>query len=120
MPEWISPAIAGAALFVSLATTLAGRGQATERRLVTLETKVELMFRDVSFAAAFAATSTLHREDDGHRLDALIDKFRAGTLTRDDLVEFVKRLRAVENSGQAHEREAAEVLLRILGHRYGV
>lgn len=120
MPEWISPAISAAALLVALATTLSGRGQANERRLTALETKVELLFKDVSFAAAFAASATLHREDDRNRLDALIDKFRAGTLTRDDLVEFVRRLRLVEKAGQAHEREAAEVLLRILGHRYGI
>lgn len=103
---------------MALATTLSGRGQLTERRITQLETKVDLMFKDVSFAAAFAATSTLHREDDRNRLDALIERFRAGGLTREDLAEFVVRLRWVEAHGEAHEQEAAEVLLRVLAYRF--
>lgn len=120
MPEWLAPLTSAAAFALALFSTLSSRGQATERRITALETKVDLMFRDVSFAAAFAATATLHREDDRNRLDALIDRYRAGQLTRDDLVEFVLRLRSVLQNGEAHEKEAAEVLLRILNHKYNI
>ena len=138
MPEWAPIAVALLSLAVSVLLALTGRGredsqktlayrEANERRLTQLETKVELMFKDVSFAAAFAATSVLHREDDRNRLDALVDKYRHGPLSAEDLVEFVKRLQVAalgattpQGEPDLFTRRAAETMLRVLEYEYNV
>lgn len=119
MPEWVGPAIAAAALVTSIANILSNKNQGTERRITALETKVELMFKDVSFAAAFAARATLHHPTDRLRLDTLIELDQARQLTREQLAEFVDRLQEVrDNSEDPDEQHAADVLLRALKIRY--
>jgi len=116
--EWFSIGSAVAGFIFSIVAAVI----INERRLVSLETKVDLMFKDVSFAAAFAASSVLHREDNAHRMDELVDKFNHDQLTRADLLEFIDKLKQLENNENAKplDRRAAEVMQRVLSYRYNL
>lgn len=91
-------------------------------RVARLEAQVELVLKDVSFAASFAAAATLHRHDDALQLDELIDKFRQHRLAQTEVPLFIERLEAVmTHEGRTDtDRYAADVLLRALRARYGL
>lgn len=116
--QWFSIGSAIAGFLLSAATAFV----INERRLTALETKVDLMFKDVSFAAAFAASNILHREDNAHNLDEFVDKFNHEQLTKEELLEFIKRLKKLEADERAKplDRKAAETMQRVLRYRYGL
>ena len=133
----ISELISGVALIVSalgLARAFLGGTRQAEARLVVLETRVTSMGnrldemknevrdmgRDLLHASAIAAAVHLHREHDDHRLDALLEAYKAEALERAQLEEFQARLAAVLEAEHATERDrwSARQLLRELESRY--
>jgi len=108
------------ALGLSLVAFVVERACARAKRLVGLEvrvnvveTKLEPLWKDVSFAAVQAAASLLHSPDNELGLDEFIDRMREGMLTAVERAEFIRLLRAVCETGPtAGKRHAADVLLR--------
>lgn len=89
-----------------------------DKRLVKVETQIELLLRDVSFAAVQAATQLLHSPENELGLDEYIDRFNAGTLRREDAQEFIVLLKRVRESEPSPvKRHAADVLLREVERR---
>jgi hypothetical protein len=141
MPEWFSPALSAGAFVLMLFNTLGGRTRDTEARLVSLDERVKtqgqmldsfaerlkIAEKDINFAAGYAAAQQLHRENDEYRMDRLIEKYQHGSLTRDELYEFVELLNVVrdtatDDEGAPHigDRRAAETMLRVLAFQYGL
>lgn len=141
MPEWFSPVLAAAAFILTFLNTFSGRTRDTESRLVSLDERVKVQGtmlqsladrlkiaeKDINYAAGYAAATQLHREHDEYRMDRLIDRYKAGVITRDELLEFVELLNAVretavDDTGEPNygDRRHAEVLLRVLAFQYGL
>jgi|SRR5690348_11653656 len=141
MPEWFAPVLSAGAFILTFLNTFSGRTRDTESRLVSLDERVKVQStmlqsladrlkiaeKDINFAAGYAAAQQLHREHDEYRMDRLIDRYKAGTITRDELLEFVEMLNAIKDTainddGDPHvgDRRAAEVLLRVLAFQYGL
>ena len=89
-------------------------------RVGSLEAKMEIIWRDLSFAATVAAAKLLHRCDDAHALDALIEAFMDESITSSQLETFVERLDRVVASSHAPrlERKAAQVMIDAVKERY--
>jgi len=98
------------------------RIEAIDKRLIKVEAQTEQLeplWRDIRFAAVHAATSLLHSPADEYGLDALIDKFRNGTLEPQETQEFAMRLKRVKESNLTPRmRHAAEILLREIERGY--
>lgn len=89
-----------------------------ENRLTTVETKLEPLWRDVSFAAMHAAANLLHSPDNELGLDRYIEKFVAGEIAEPELRQFVELLQGVRDKGPtASKRYAADILLREIARR---
>jgi hypothetical protein len=113
----LSPIFAAGALLLSLLSFLRGgsaRLEGITERLTRAETKLDLLMKDLSLVAA----SSLHREDDRHGLDRLLEGYEARTLTRDQIRELQARLEALAEAGEPRERMLARVMLRNMHTRY--
>lgn len=108
----------GLALSVAgLAVVLVGGWVKVMARLTAVETKVEIFWKNVSFDAAHI----LHSPDPAHRrMDELIEKFIDEKIDREELAEFVDRLRKKRDDTELvkGERLAAAMLLRAVEQRY--
>jgi hypothetical protein len=87
-------------------------------RVITMETKVEIFWKGVSFSASQALHSP-HRKDD---LDPLIEKFQCDQIDDAELVEFKRMLREiVEDEAQtAFHRKNARDVLTLIKIRYEI
>jgi len=84
-------------------------------RITRAETKLELLMKDLSLVAA----SSLHREDNRHGLDELLEGYEARTLTREEIALLHERLELLAETGEPRERMLARVMLRNMYTRYG-
>lgn len=90
-----------------------------EQRMSTVETKVEVFWRNVGVDAA----RILHSPDPAlARQDFLLERFMADDLTTSQLTELVGRLRGIydEHDADPGRRVAAANLLRAIEYRYGI
>lgn len=111
---WVGLGTAALGVVASIALWVLG----LERRVVKLETQIEPLWRDVSFAAVQAATSLLHSPENELGLDEYIDRFNAGTLDAQQTQEFRRLLQAVRDVGPTLlKRHAADILLREIDRR---
>lgn len=111
-------------LLVALTSLLynIGRGgrtdsTATENRLASLETKVDLFWRNVSVDAA----KILHSPDPAKaRQDYLLEQFMAETITIDEVAELVELLETLlsDHDSRPGDRLAASVVLNAVTVRY--
>lgn len=124
--EAIAHALAFLALVVALVAFLHSRrreGVTDERtlleRVTRLETQMDLIYKDVSFAASFAAAATLHREDDANKVDEFIDKWRAHSLLLEEVPIFLEQLqRIAANGANETDRYAADIMIRAVRQRF--
>jgi hypothetical protein len=88
-------------------------------RMVRLETKVEVFWKNVSFDAA-KILHTPHPEN--ARRDYLLEQFVSQQITRDQLVELIMLLKDIieEKHREFGERSAASSLLRALESQYEI
>lgn len=84
------------------------------------DVKLEVFWREVGVASAKILRSNPHPKPEHARRDELIDRYTAGTITPEELGEFIALLRRVVNDRQIDklERYAADRVLGALRRQY--
>jgi|SRR6185295_12875987 len=103
----------------AIALGLIGGYISLRERLVRLEVKIDVFWRDVSYSSA----KLLHKpHPDSARMDYLIDKYLDDKLNQSEIVEFIGKLKELFENKDAEtaERQSAAILLAALRQRYKV
>ncbi len=114
----ISSVLAVTSLLYTVTNNRSGYSKITENRLASLETKVDLFWRNLSVDAA----KILHSPDPAKaRQDALLERFMDETIEPDEVTELVTLLEAIlhEHDAQPGQRLAASVVLQAVQVRFG-
>jgi hypothetical protein len=88
-----------------------------EARITSLETKMEIFWKGVSFDAA----TILHKPHRNfQRRDELLDKYKEGILNDVECDELCLMLKAIINNGNPAEKQSASMLLNVLESKHNI
>lgn len=105
------------ALAIPIAVAALGFAFKVSRDVVTLQTQMSVIWPQVKLNTALA----LHSPDDHRGIDELLVKYAKGTIDKDELVELVVKVRALEQyTDNEEERLKAQGLLRMIKFEYQV
>lgn len=99
-------ALGMAGLALTAATYVITQARKNESRLTALETKISVFWRVIEEGAV----SLLHR-DDTPRVDALLEKAAANTLTNVEAKKLIEELREIEQDRTRTKGESTAALL---------